>query len=146
MPIYKDPNQVPQELRKLIYIQSNIQKDGYELSKRIAAGNYQIDDLSIFTDLQLIHLLRNFQEHRQNKITSDQDIVVTTDNYLKMCYIYLRAISKVPVIIMGETGCGKTSLIRFFCQNILNDSLEIFNIHAGITSKIIFENMSIYIN
>jgi midasin (ATPase involved in ribosome maturation) len=62
-----------------------------------------------------------------------------------MCIIYLRVISKVPVIIMGETGCGKTSLIRFFSQNILNDFLEIFNIHAGITSKIIIEKMGIYI-
>jgi ABC-type phosphate transport system ATPase subunit len=35
---------------------------------------------------------------------------------------------------MGETGCGKTSLIRFFSKNILNDELEIFNIHAGVTA------------
>jgi len=63
-----------------------------------------------------------------------------------MCIIYLRVISKVPVIIMGETGCGKTSLIRFFSQNILNDFLMIFNIHAGITSKIIIENMGVYID
>jgi hypothetical protein len=47
---------------------------------------------------------------------------------------------------MGETGCGKTSLIRFFSQNILNDFLVIFNIHAGITSKIIIDNMAMYIN
>ncbi len=46
---------------------------------------------------------------------------------------------------MGETGCGKTSLIRFFCQTILNDMLEIFNVHAGITSKIIIEKMTEYI-
>ena len=82
----------------------------------------------------------------QSEITSDPDYVVTTDNFLKMCIIYLRVISKVPVIIMGETGCGKTSLIRFFSQNILNDFLTIFNIHAGITSKIIIENMGIYID
>lgn len=40
---------------------------------------------------------------------------------------------------MGETGCGKTSLIKFFCKNILNDLLEVFNIHAGITTKMIID-------
>ncbi len=51
MPIYKDPNQVPEEFRKLIYIQSNINTDSQELNKRINAGNYKIDDLSKFSDL-----------------------------------------------------------------------------------------------
>jgi len=56
-----------------------------------------------------------------------------------MCIIYMRVQSKVPVIIMGETGCGKTSLIRFFSENIRNDKLRIFNIHAGITTQIIID-------
>jgi ABC-type cobalamin/Fe3+-siderophores transport system ATPase subunit len=42
---------------------------------------------------------------------------------MKMCIIYLRVVSNIPVIIMGETGCGKTSLIKFLCENILNDKL-----------------------
>jgi len=42
---------------------------------------------------------------------------------------------------MGETGCGKTSLIKFFCQNVLNDKLIIFNIHAGITAGMILEKV-----
>ena len=50
--------------------------------------------------------------------------------------------SRVPVVIMGETGCGKTSLIRFFCLNILKDSLLIFNIHAGITAQMIIDKMN----
>jgi E3 ubiquitin-protein ligase RNF213 len=61
-----------------------------------------------------------------------------------MCIIYLRVQSQVPVIIMGETGCGKTSLIRFFSQNILNDHLEIFNIHAGVTFKNIIDRVRHY--
>jgi predicted GTPase len=64
---------------------------------------------------------------------------VTADNYLKMCLIYLRVKSRVPVIIMGETGCGKTSLIKYFCSNIMNDLLKVFNIHAGITKKMIID-------
>ena len=45
---------------------------------------------------------------------------------------------------MGETGCGKTSLIRFFSNNILNDELEIFNIHAGVTAQQIIERVQGY--
>jgi ABC-type lipoprotein export system ATPase subunit len=57
-----------------------------------------------------------------NKVENKLDhYVVTADNFLKMCIIYLRLQSRVPVVIMGETGCGKTSLIRFFSENILND-------------------------
>jgi type IV secretory pathway VirB4 component len=45
---------------------------------------------------------------------------------------------------MGETGCGKTSLIRFLCKNVLREKLRVFNIHAGITTKMITDNMEKY--
>ena len=45
---------------------------------------------------------------------------------------------------MGETGCGKTSLIRYFCYQIRNEELEIFNIHAGVTSELIRNKMDEY--
>lgn len=51
-----------------------------------------------------------------------------------MCIIYYKVESKVPVIIMGETGCGKKSLIQYLYEYLLDDNLEIVNIHAGTTS------------
>ena len=36
--------------------------------------------------------------------------VITDDNYKKMILLIYRIKAKVPFIIMGETGCGKTSL------------------------------------
>jgi DNA-binding NtrC family response regulator len=30
-----------------------------------------------------------------------------------MCLIVQRAVSHIPIIIMGESGVGKTALIRF---------------------------------
>lgn len=35
---------------------------------------------------------------------------------------------------MGETGIGKTSLIRLL-SNITEDPIKIINIHAGVTSE-----------
>ena len=42
--------------------------------------------------------------------------VITADNFLKMLLILLRIRENIPVIMMGETGCGKTSLIRKLYQ------------------------------
>ena len=36
----------------------------------------------------------------------------TVDNFVKMVLIYLRIRANVPLILLGETGCGKTSLIE----------------------------------
>ncbi|CAF3763739.1 unnamed protein product, partial [Rotaria sp. Silwood1] len=73
------------------------------------------------------------------------DYVLTQDNFIKMLLIYMRVQSGIPVLIMGETGCGKTSLIQFLCQKILDEELEIFRIHAGVTADIIINTMKIYI-
>ena len=65
-----------------------------------------------------------------------KDYVFTEDNFIKMCLILIRLRANIPVIMMGETGCGKTSLIRKLSelQNNGNCLLVIDNIHAGHTN------------
>ena len=46
----------------------------------------------------------------------DQSYVVTSDNLIKMFAIQTRFQCGIPVIIIGETGCGKTRLIRYMCD------------------------------
>ncbi|XP_077980164.1 E3 ubiquitin-protein ligase rnf213-alpha-like [Glandiceps talaboti] len=46
----------------------------------------------------------------------DETYELTTDNVKKILAIHMRFRCGIPVIIMGETGCGKTRLIRFMCQ------------------------------
>ena len=61
----------------------------------------------------------------------------TSDNFIKMILILLRIRAGIPVIMMGETGCGKTSLIKTLSA-LLNQgqmNLKIMNIHAGIEDK-----------
>ena len=61
----------------------------------------------------------------------------TRDNFLKMALIYFRIKSNIPVILMGETGCGKTSLIKMLSL-IINkgkEKMKIMNIHGGITDN-----------
>ena len=62
---------------------------------------------------------------------------------LLMVLLVYRIKANVPVIIMGETGCGKTSLIKKLSQ-ILNNGeelVEIINIHPGITDEQISSRM-----
>ena len=63
--------------------------------------------------------------------------VITVDNFIKMCLILIRIRANVPIIMMGETGCGKTSLIRKLSelQNNGKCLLIIDNIHAGHTNE-----------
>ena len=65
------------------------------------------------------------------------DYVFTSDNFFKIILILLRIRANVPVIIMGETGCGKTSLIRKLSELMNNGecNMEILNMHAGITHR-----------
>ena len=58
----------------------------------------------------------------------------TVDNFVKMVLIYLRIRAEVPLILLGETGCGKTSLIKALYL-FLADRYELieFNIHSGLT-------------
>ena len=58
-----------------------------------------------------------------------------------MILLFYRIKANIPVIIMGETGCGKTFLVIKLNQ-ILNNgeiSLRIINIHHGITEKAIYK-------
>lgn len=45
----------------------------------------------------------------------DDSYELTGDNVKKILAIYMRFRCNIPVIIMGETGCGKTKLIRYLC-------------------------------
>jgi MoxR-like ATPase len=57
-----------------------------------------------------------------------------------MLSIQLRLRSNLPVIIMGETGCGKGSLIRNLCA-ILGTPLHTLNIHGCMEDSNIIEWM-----
>ena len=41
--------------------------------------------------------------------------VITVDNLLKMLSVSLRMKYSLPVLVMGETGCGKSSLMKATC-------------------------------
>ncbi len=60
------------------------------------------------------------------------DIVLTKDNVIKIAIIYLRVMAGVPLLMMGETGVGKTILIKYLSL-LIDSDIEILDVHAGLT-------------
>lgn len=61
---------------------------------------------------------------------------MTFDNFMKMIQITLRLNWKVPIVIMGETGCGKSALVTNLLK-VLRISLEVNHWLTTSTSDII---------
>ena len=82
----------------------------------------------------------NNEENNNRKTLFEiaDNYVFTADNYFKMALILLRIRAGIPVIMMGETGCGKTSLIRKLSELLNNgakNKMKTLNIHAGTSDK-----------
>lgn len=85
-----------------------------------------------FEQFQLI--LGKYNLIKKDSLFDTKGYVFTYDNFLKMQLIIQRINRKIPVIMMGETGCGKTFLITILAE-LIGATLHIFNIHAGIEDK-----------
>ncbi|XP_076856258.1 E3 ubiquitin-protein ligase rnf213-alpha-like isoform X2 [Brachyhypopomus gauderio] len=75
----------------------------------------------------------------------DETYQLTMDNVLKMMAIHMRFRCGIPVIIMGETGCGKTRLIKFLCELQRSGSpaenMKLVKVHGGTTPEIIYNKV-----
>ena len=69
----------------------------------------------------------------------DPGYVLTLDNMRKILAILMRFRCNIPVVIMGETGCGKTRLIQFMCSlqalQTGATNMLILKVHGGTTER-----------
>ncbi|KAF0501079.1 e3 ubiquitin-protein ligase [Gigaspora margarita] len=56
------------------------------------------------------------------------------NNIIKIALKLLRVRANVHVVVMGETGCGKSNLIGFLTK-VVEVNYKPFNLHAGITEQ-----------
>ncbi|XP_038013112.1 E3 ubiquitin-protein ligase RNF213 isoform X2 [Motacilla alba alba] len=72
----------------------------------------------------------------------DETYELTTDNMLKILAIEMRFRCNIPVVIMGETGCGKTRLVKFLCQLrrsfVEVENMKLVKVHGGTTAEMIY--------
>ncbi len=108
------------------------------LKSQDTKANKELEDFNMFTQEQLQEKLEKIACTKpvEKKLSIDSNYVLTPDNILKMVLIILRVRVNVPVIIMGETGCGKTSLVRYLA-NTCGVQFDKFNFHAGISEEAI---------
>ena len=84
--------------------------------------------------LEIIKILINSTESIENLKKKIGFYVFNEDNFFKMVQILIRIRTGVPILIMGETGCGKTSLINSISE-ICNYKMITLNIHAGVNDN-----------
>ena len=84
---------------------------------------FSLDKLSIDKIKQLCINLENF--------------IFVPDNFIKIVIILLMIEAKIPVILMGETGTGKTKLLEIFATlyNKGINTMKKLNLHSGINDQ-----------
>ena len=114
-------------------------------------GNPELNNLSDIGASQYRAELKNIcitSDEINDFVNTKLDLigyVFTIDNFVKMVLIYLRIRAKVPLILLGETGCGKTSLVEsliYFIKDRYN--LIKFNIYSGLDYSDINEFLEKY--
>ncbi|XP_064006836.1 E3 ubiquitin-protein ligase RNF213 [Pogoniulus pusillus] len=75
-------------------------------------------------------------------VDPDETYELTMDNVLKILAIEMRFRCDIPVVIMGETGCGKTRLVKFLCQLRRScteaENMKLVKVHGGTTAEMIY--------
>ncbi|RGB27321.1 hypothetical protein C1646_769275 [Rhizophagus diaphanus] len=122
--LYRDKKKVPQNVKTLL--QSKIIGD-----KKL----WDLDDYRNMDSKDLLSTLENLARKTIHKIDYPQ-YALSADNLIKMALILLRVRANIPVIVCGEAGCGKTSLIGFLSK-VVEVKFCALNLHAGITEEII---------
>ena len=95
---------------------------------------------------KLITLCRIMGLNERFQDDPDPTYELTTDNVLKILAIHMRFRCGIPVVIMGETGCGKTRMVQFMSNlvkaaRISSNSVTDENDDVSETKKVDIQNM-----
>ncbi|XP_028396214.1 uncharacterized protein LOC114520187 [Dendronephthya gigantea] len=122
-----------------MYWNRSLVPEGVEmlLKSQGVGENEELEDFNCFTQEQLQKKLEKIacsKPVERSNLFQGYRYALTPDNILKMILIILRVRANIPIIIMGETGCGKTSLVRYLAKTC-GVQFHTFNFHAGISEK-----------
>ncbi|CAG8443124.1 10027_t:CDS:10 [Scutellospora calospora] len=126
--LYRDKAKVPQNVRTLLK------------SQYIGDKSWELEDYHEMSTNELLEKLECLARKTMHKIEYPQ-YALSADNLVKMALILLRSRANIPVVICGEAGCGKTSLIGFLAK-VVEVEFQPLNLHAGVTENAILKFMS----
>ena len=139
--IFKDKQRDEETKTKLLEIWNSQQFN----APKLELVDYYTLSQSQFKD-QLKKYFNLNVEYARNPISKiPNNYVFTIDNYFKMILLDVKLSLKIPVVLLGETGCGKTLLLETL-SIISGKTLKTLNVHAGITEKDVFSFMEGVIN
>jgi hypothetical protein len=99
------------------------------------------EDLKVQSDKhwEILSVLTGVRRTREEAMAlMDENFCLTGDSLLKILAIVSRCRCKVPVVLLGECGCGKTMLLSFLCK-WLGVTLLSLDVHGGTTENEIIE-------
>ncbi|PKK71632.1 hypothetical protein RhiirC2_849031 [Rhizophagus irregularis] len=127
--LYRDRNKVHENIKTLL--KSQVIGD---------QTKWELDDYNSMPSEALLLKLECLARRTTEKLYLPE-YALSGDNLIKMALILLRARANIPVIVCGEAGCGKTSLIAYLAL-IVEVQFMALNLHAGIDERIIMRFMN----
>ncbi|UZO04044.1 uncharacterized protein OCT59_024443 [Rhizophagus irregularis] len=131
-------SQTPDTISALYRDRTKVHENVKTLLKSQVIGDrtkWELDDYnSMSTDALLVKL--EYLARRSTEKLNISEYALSGDNLIKMALILLRARANIPVIVCGEAGCGKTSLIAYLAL-MVEVQFQSLNLHAGIDEKTI---------
>ncbi len=89
--------------------------------------NESFDSLTLEEKRTKLCRVLGISDFTRSKLDFDDSYELTQDNVLKLLAIHMRFQCDIPVIVMGETGCGKTRLVEFLCHLMAAGDKEVEN-------------------
>ena len=113
-----------------------------EYNRRINKFNKDAQEFKLYDEFSQDEFVEKILEicvndSRKEKLKKSKELkslVFTLDNFMKLVLIYLRIRAYMPIILMGETGVGKTSLVEYIAK-IIDAEFLVLNIHAGVSEN-----------
>ncbi|CAH1770762.1 7759_t:CDS:2, partial [Entrophospora sp. SA101] len=106
-------------------------------SQSVGQKKDELDDYNQLEPKVLLDILEGLARRTLPDI-KHPNYALSTDNLIKMALILLRAHANIPVIVCGEAGCGKTSLIAFLAI-VAEVDFKALNLNAGVQEEKIIE-------
>jgi hypothetical protein len=120
----------------------NIIRENQWYQETLAASKITRADL--YTRLLAAYLGEEWKDLRTRieNFKENAGFALNGDNFMKICLMIIKAKLRLPIVIMGESGCGKTYLSEFVSQCLLQYPLKKYTLYSGVTELELLNFMS----